>query len=334
MNNNQQSIVQKLKDKKSYNHPISKCRILETHISWIILTGHFAYKIKKNIKFGEVLDFSNLKLRKICCEKEVLLNRPLCGKMYQTVVKIIQENCMYKIVELNQKGKPLEYAVKMLEIPQKFRMDNLIKFRKVNKTMIDNLSNILFKFHESALISDKITKFGHPDFMKEKINENFRTISIFYQMDAILEDRLKIFIENNLNLFYQRMRKYKIRDIHGDLYLRNIFILDDKFYLYDRIEFNDSLRYADIIEDVAHLAMDLDFHNRPDLSRNFISCYIKRTKDYDIKKMIFFMMCYKACVRGKVSLFRANEVLGNKKIKYLKEAKLHFDLAKEYTKQF
>ncbi|MDX1373284.1 MAG: hypothetical protein R3321_12480, partial [Nitrososphaeraceae archaeon] len=205
MNSNQQHIVQKLKDKKSYNHSISKCRILETHISWIILTGPFAYKIKKNIKFGKVLDFSNLRLRKICCEKEVLLNRPLCGEMYQTVVKIIQENSMYKIVELKQKGKPLEYAVKMLEIPQKFRMDNLVKFGKVDKTMMDNLSNILFKFHESALISNKITMFGHPDFMKEKINENFRTISIFYQMDSILEDRLKIFIENNLNLFYQRM---------------------------------------------------------------------------------------------------------------------------------
>lgn len=334
MNINQSNIVQNLKDKKSYDHPISKFRILETHISWIILTGNFAYKIKKNIKFGQVLDFSSLQLRKICCEKEVLLNRPLCGEMYQKVVKIVYENNIYKIVELNQKGKPLEYAVKMLEIPQKFRMDNLVKNKKVDNTIIDNLTNILFKFHESAMISDKITSFGHPDFMREKVNENFRTISKFYQIDSFLEDRLNIFIENNLDLFYQRMKKYKIRDIHGDLYLRNIFILEDSFYLYDRIEFNDSLRYADIMEDVAHLAMDLDFHNRSDLSQNFISYYINRTKDYDIKKMIFFLMCYKACVRGKVSLFRANEVLWNKKPKYLKEAKLHFELAKEYTKQF
>ena len=89
-------------------------------------------------------------------------------------------------------------------------------------------------------------------------------------------------------MFYERMRESKIRDIHGDLYLKNIFVIDNKFYLYDRIEFNNSLRYADLVEDVAHLAMDLDFHERSDLSNHFILSYIKKSNDKKYKKSGLF----------------------------------------------
>jgi aminoglycoside phosphotransferase family enzyme len=78
--------------------------------------------------------------------------------------------------------------------------------------------------------------------------------------------------------------------------------------LYDRIEFNDSLRYADVAEDVAHLAMDLDFHGRSDLRKRLISDYIVQAKDTSLEDIVYFFMCYKACVRAKVSLFRAKSL--------------------------
>ncbi|HET7148454.1 MAG TPA: hypothetical protein VFI73_08155 [Candidatus Nitrosopolaris sp.] len=109
-------------------------------------------------------------------------------------------------------------------------------------------------------------------------------------------------------LFYKRIREDKIREIHGDLYLRNIFIINNKisrFYLYNRIESNDSLRYADIAEDVAHLSMDLDYYKRNDLRRYFISKYIEKSNDNNLQDLLYFLICYKACVRAKVSLFRA-----------------------------
>ena len=89
-------------------------------------------------------------------------------------------------------------------------------------------------------------------------------------------------------IFYERMRESKIRDIHGHLYLKNIFVIDNKFYLYYRIEFNNSLSYADLVEDVAHLAMDLDFHERSDLSNHFILSYIKKSNDKKYKKSGLF----------------------------------------------
>ena len=83
-----------------------------------------------------------------------------------------------------------------------------------------------------------------------------------------------------------------------------------------------------------HLAMDLDFHGRLDLRDYFISQYIKKSNDKNILNLVYFMMCYKACVRAKVSLFRAQEVIDNKKIIYEKEAKKHLKLADIYIKLF
>jgi len=334
MQTDQQNIILHLGSKKSYPHKVSRIKILETHISWVILTGSYAYKIKKNVKFGQILDFSKLYLRKKFCNKEILLNKPLCGSMYQKVVKIVTDNHIFKIVDLRDSGIPIEYAVKMIEIPQKFRMDNLLRYGKIDIKTVEYLTKILIKFHSSTPTSENISRFGSPKFIKKKINENFKTLSQLIKLDPIFQYKLDSFVENNIDIFYKRIKENRIRDIHGDLYLKNIFIVGGKIYLYDRIEFNDCLRYADVIEDISHLAMDFDFHHRIDLRDHFITYYIKKSGDDIIKKMIFFMMCYKACVRGKVSLFRANEVLNNEKAFHEKEAMLHFNLARGYIQYF
>jgi aminoglycoside phosphotransferase family enzyme len=113
--------------------------------------------------------------------------------------------------------------------------------------------------------------------------------------------------------------------------LKNIFIMpDNRFYLYDRIEFNDSLRYADVAEDVAHLAMDLDFYRRTDLRKLLISEYILQGKDTSLEDIVYFLMCYKACLRVKVSLFRAK---GLEKTTNSDEDRKEIDLAEEEAKR-
>jgi aminoglycoside phosphotransferase family enzyme len=98
-----------------------------------------------------------------------------------------------------------------------------------------------------------IRNFGYPKFMKKKIHENFETLRKLKTVDPKFENTLILFIKKNKKLFYQRIREDKIRDIHGDLYLKNIFILqNNRFYPYDRIEFNDDLRilsFFDFVKD-------------------------------------------------------------------------------------
>jgi aminoglycoside phosphotransferase family enzyme len=335
MNLEQLNIINQLKKNTAYSHPAYNIKVLETHISWILLTGPFTYKIKKDVKFGKVLDFSNLLLRKRYCQKELMLNKLLCGNMYQSVVKVIRENNVFKFAELNEEGEPFEYAVKMIEIPQKFRMDNLVKSGHVNKKTIKSLTDNLIKFHNSSPTNNKISKYALPMVMKKKLNENFETISQIGKIDPIIEYKMNSFLEKNNDLFLKRITESKIRDIHGDLYLKNIFIIDDKFYLYDRIEFNDSLRYADVTEDIAHLTMDLEFHQRIDLAKYLINEYIQKSNDENIIKLVYFMMCFKACIRAKVSFFRAQEVdIKKRKIIHIEEAKKHLKFAKKYIKLF
>ncbi|MCH7968817.1 MAG: hypothetical protein IH841_06195 [Thaumarchaeota archaeon] len=333
----QVSVISTLKkDKNAYPHKVFTVKVEETHISWILLTGKFAYKIKKELKFGDVLDFSTLPLRKKFCQKEVQLNKILCPEMYRGIVKIVSKNDSYQIVEITSKGKPVEFAVKMQEMPQKYRMDNLLVKHKINLKSIDRLTDVIVKFHKRTPTNSKIKKFGQPKYIKKKIDENFRTLEKLTNVSPKYEKKLVSFLKNNKNLFYRRIKNNKIRDIHGDLYLKNIFTNgNSKFLLYDRLEFNDSLRYADVAEDIAHLAMDLDFYGRPDLSNYLISQYVIKSKDYDLTKLVKFFMCYKACMRGKVVIFRIkNKSITKKKAILSKEKKKLFNLAESYLDRF
>ena len=115
----------------------------------------------------------------------------------------------------------------------------------------------------------------------------------------------------------------------------------NKFYLYERIEFNDSLRYADVAEDVAHLAMDFDNHGRRDLRNHFISTYAQQGNDKSLEDIIYFLMSYKACVRARASLFRAKSSNGikvskdnmNKMKQAKKKAKIHLQSAESYLEK-
>ena len=219
-------------------------------------------------------------------------------------------------------------------------MDYLIKVDKVSLKTIDRLTRILVKFHSSTRTNAMIKNFGLPSFIKKKVDENFQTFGILNNEIAVCKldkiykiyKRLTSFLANNKALFYQRIKQGKIREIHGDLYLANIFAVNDKrFYLYDRIEFNDSLRYADVTEDVAHLSMDLDYNRRIDLRKYFVSQYIKWSDDLDLKNLLYFLMCYKACVRAKVSLFRAkNETHNETKKSCIEESKNFLELVAPY----
>jgi aminoglycoside phosphotransferase family enzyme len=157
-----------------------------------LLTGLYAYKIKKQLKFGNILDFSTLALRKKFCQRG--LNKILCHDMYKDVVKIIQvdrnkdvddnhgcrdnnnnnnDNFNIRIADQKHKGKALEYAVKMLEIPQKFRMDNLISSNKVNLKSIERLTESLAKFHSTTTTSTKIKNHGQPKYIKKQNKREF-----------------------------------------------------------------------------------------------------------------------------------------------------------------
>jgi uncharacterized protein len=333
----QAKVCRSLLSKLAYPHRVSTIKTEDTHISWIFLAGSYAYTIKKQIKFGRVLDFSTLSLRRKYCYKEVDLNRKLCEDMYQGVVRIVtipdKSNNRVVIADPHTRtGKAIEYAVKMKHIPSEYRMDNLLIAHRIKLENVGKIASILNNFHARASTNKKIQKYGQPNYLKYKIKENFQTLAKLRHPTPQAEDKLINLINNNENVFLTRVRDKKIRDIHGDLYLNNIFIVKDrKYYLYDRVEFNDSLRYADVAEDVAHLSMDLEYHKRKDLKLYFIRTYVTRSRDYNLLKILDFLICYKAFMRAKVSLFQATfESTKTRQHRLKKEADLLLAFGQKY----
>lgn len=337
MKTGQESLVEYLQSHPSaFSHKVSKIDLEETHISWVLLTGKFAYKFKKGLKFGKVLDFSTLQKRKKICQKEIDLNRPLCGKMYVGLVKAVKTNNGFSVVRDSHRGRALEYAVKMLELPQQYRMDYLLQKKRVTKRTIKRIAKILAKFHKETKSGKKILQFGRPSFIASKINENFRTLEKLKKIDPTIEKNILLYIKDNRKIFENRSSHRKIKDIHGDLHTKNVFIMNNRIYLYDRIEFNESLRYADVLEDVSHLAMDLDFQGNSYLGNYFVEEYKKINKESEeITDLIRFYMCYKASMRAKVSFFQAKNETDKTKSKNLKDdgSKL-LKLAKSYEGLF
>ena len=160
-------LVKALSDKESYPGKVDKIDMKETHISWVFLTGKYAYKVKKPVNYG-FLDFSTLEQRKHYCEKELQLNRRLCKDVYLSVVPITESNGAIKI---GGTGKIIDYAVKMRQLPQDRIMSLLIRKGKVKKSHISKIARNIADFHKKA---DAI-KGGHGSLgmIKGNCDENF-----------------------------------------------------------------------------------------------------------------------------------------------------------------
>ena len=312
-------------------------KFIETHISLLFLTGIHVYKVKKPVDFG-FLNFTSLEKRKLFCEQEVKLNRRLSPDIYLGVVKITQEG---NRISLDGKGELVEFAVKMKQIPEEFLMDKLLERKKVTPTMIEAVSEKLVKFYLSAETSDLIKGFAKPERVKQDTDENFEQtekyvdVTIPRQIYEEVRSRTNDFFEGKREVFYQRINSDRIRDCHGDLRLEHIFY-GKEISIFDCIEFNERFRYTDMAADIAFLAMDLDYHDRQDLSQHLIRAFIEESGDHEIVEILDFYKCYRAYVRGKVESFRLDDpnIPEREKTQALKRAKKYFNLAHRYARRF
>ncbi len=316
-----------LKTTSAYEHPIESIEIRETHISWVFLTGPFAYKVKKPVKFGDILDFSTLDLRKKFCHKEIELNRRFSPEIYIDVFSINSEG------KINGPGKVVEYGVRMKQLPEERLMRNILMKKGVTTSAIEKIAKVLADFH---INTKKVPEWGKLKYIWEKWDENFRTTAQFRTESKEFQDQIFGFMLGNKGLFQERIYDDRITDNHGDLCSNNIFILhEDEIKIFDCIEFNPLLRYGDLCEDVGFLAMDLDYWGESKLSKLFIDKYVEYSGDELLKEIIDFFKCYRAYVRGKVYGFQAvNESNVQKKEEQTDISNQYYDLAKTYVPNF
>jgi uncharacterized protein len=330
--------VKELKNPHTFKLPKDTTpTMIQTHISFVVLTGSYAYKIKKPVDFG-FLDFSTLKKRKTFCEEELRLNSRLCPTIYEEVIRFTETNDGNHL-EINGCGPVVEYAVKMKQFPQKNIMTQLLQNQLITTEHIDDLLRQLVPFYQNSISTNEIASYGTVDAVKKNIMENFEQtknkINITISSDRYqqIKESNELFFSSADSLLNQRKNDGFIKSCHGDLHSGNIVLINDSVCVFDCIEFNKRFRYIDVASDIGFLAMDLDIQNYPFLSSYLIQEYIKKSNDTSLLDVLQFYKSYRAYVRGKVLGFQLDDphISQDKKESLIKQISRYFSLSSYYA---
>lgn len=314
--------------------------IKETHISYLLLLQDRVYKIKKTLKLP-FLDFSNLENRKHACTQELLLNRRLAAEIYLDVVKLRRERESIIIDDTSTK-KATDYAVRMKRVDNRLEMDVLLRKNQVDTEQLTKLAEVIAEFHIKAFqvrktwelehLQDTFNQFGDwQPFVAEQLGKEAAEL---IRHACTLSDS---FLTENIDLINQRSSQGWVRDLHGDLHSRNIFLTAPPL-IFDCIEFDDDLRQIDVLNEIAFFLMDLDYFDSTDLGKSFVRHYRKHLENSSLQEcwneeLLTYFKMYRASVRAKVLLISAKEKEGENRQKYLRQVQRYLDLVKRYAEQ-
>jgi len=318
-----------------FDHPVKQFSVIETHISWVILTGFFAYKIKKPVNLG-FADFSTLDKRRYFCFEELRLNRRFAPDIYLSVVPI---HGSYPQPSLNKVGEVIEYAVKMREFSQQDLLNNYASEKQLKPAHIESLADVVVELHRIAPSVESDSIFGSVGTVTEWTRENFDKIEAEIPKAMLPEyfESLKKWClwssDKRLSNMVKRQAKGFVRECHGDLHLGNIAYIDGRITPFDCIEFNPSLRWIDTTSEIAFVAMDLFAHGYPEYAWQFINRYLQTSGDYAGIALLRYYFVYRAMVRAKVEALRVTQknFATNQQNQSYRAARHYMDLAQQWA---
>jgi aminoglycoside phosphotransferase family enzyme/predicted kinase len=329
-----QPLIAALQNPALYPHPVDGFQVIETHISWVLLTGSYAYKIKKPVNFG-FLDFTSLDARQHFCGEELRLNQRLTHDLYLEVLPVTGNP---EAPQIGGEGPAFEYVLKMRQFPQENLLSALQARGELTPAHIDALARQIASFHLAAPQVAVDHPLGTPDAVMMPVRQNFEQIRPLLSDKADLQqlEALEAWAESSherlLPLLARRKQEGFIRECHGDIHLGNATLIDGQVVLFDCIEFNEPFRFTDVYADIAFIAMDLEDRGLKPLSRRLISQYLEHTGDYDGLELLNFYKAYRALVRAKIALFSlAHQADAVQKAATLRQYRNYAGLAESYS---
>jgi len=330
-----QTLLNALQDPALFNHPVTGFTLMETHISWVLLTGDYVYKIKKPVDFG-FLDYSTLDQRAHFCKEELRLNRRLAPTLYLDVVPVRGSEVA---PSLEGEGPIIEYMVKTRQFKQEDLLGNKQRAGTLNPDHIDSLAVTLAAFHGQIDRAGLDTPWGEPEQVHAPVAQNFEQIRSMLTDPANLAqlEQLELWAHTTFQRLNPQLAQRKaegfVRECHGDIYLDNVTMVDGVVTLFDCIEFNEAFRWTDVMSDVAFMAMDLEDRGLASLSQRFVNGYLEKTGDYSGLMLLNYYKAYRAMVRAKVALLRLGQpgVSDDEREQVLGRYKSYANLAERYT---
>lgn len=294
---------------EAFPHPAAEVVCVETHISWVLLAGEYAYKLKKPLELG-FLDFSTLARRREACEAEVRLNRRHAPELYLDVVAVSGTPHAPRI---SGEGEAIEWAVRMRRFDREQELDRLLARDALPSARIDELAVAVARFHADAAVAPLASPWGTSDAVLVPCLANFE------RLGGVADDpdraarlrRLRAWTTaEHARLratFSARRVAGRVRECHGDLHLANIVVHDGRVVPFDCIEFSESLRWIDVAAEIAFTAMDLRHRGRTDLAQRFLDGYLAESGDYGLLAVLDFYLVYRTMVRAKIAAIRAGQ---------------------------
>lgn len=324
--------VRFLKRGQHYSESPKRVYNKETHMSWVFLTDVYVYKLKKPVRF-DYLDFSSLRKRKEDCEREVELNSRLADDTYLRVIPLCLDG--QQQLQLDGKGKAVDWLVKMRKLDENLMLDTLIKNGEAEKNQVQKAAELLTQFYQGRE-AEKISSFDYWNKIMSGVKDNYAVLlDQAYQLptDQIKEviTTLQLFLTDHDDLLEERVSAGKIVDGHGDLRPEHI-CLDNKPVIFDCLEFNKELRTVDMADDLAFLSTECELLGNTEVAQWFIDVYQKNTEDNYSEKLFKFYQCNRACLRAKLSVQHLNEPQYQNDTRWVEKAKAYLHLANQYAK--
>ncbi len=271
---------------------------VETHVSTLVFDGERVHKRKKPVRFP-FIDLSTRELRRQACERDVALNRRFSPDVYLGVEDVVDDA-----------GNVVDYAVLMRRLPADRRLATLIRERRDVSPCLRTVARTMADHHARAASTEEVRSVATPQALHELWAENLRELAAFVPqpidraMLASIGQLAHRYLDGRAALLAERVSDGRVVDGHGDLLAEDIFCLDDGPRILDGLEFDDRLRWGDVLYDVGFLAMDLERVGRLDLATAFLKWYREFSAETHPSSLEHHYVAYRALVRSKVSCLR------------------------------
>jgi uncharacterized protein len=297
--------VEFLKRPETYGDT-SSVKALETHMSWVFLTDHNVFKLKKPVQY-DFLDFSTVASRHKFCMEEVKLNQQLASDTYVGVVGL---NMDKGSLQLNGKGEVVDWLVKMKRLPEEFMLHKSIANDSIRFEYVVKAAELLTNFY----LNSPPVRVGRKRYQRrliediEKNGEALLRREFELSRSLIMTDTTALlhFVTDHADLFDGRIAGGKIVDGHGDLRPEHICAAP-KPVVIDRLEFDKNLRIIDVAEELSSLALECEILGSPAIGHLFLSIYKCKSGDNIPDCLVLFYKAKRALLRARLSIYHILE---------------------------
>jgi len=296
-----------LLDPAAYPHAVSTVRVVETHLSWVFLTGELAYKVKKPVRFPFV-DLRSAERRGFFCAEELRLNRRFAPELYLKVCRVRLAGGRARI---EGRGKLIDHAVCMRQFRAADELGALLAGGGLAPQALAVFGHELARLHEELPRPSEDQPWGRSESVQALLLRNFaeclHTSGELGTGEALrsLSSAYAAHIEAAAPWLARRRAAGRVRECHGDLHAGNLARYGGRLLAFDCIEFEPAFRWIDVAEEIACLYMDLHARQCAAHAQAFIAGYLFESGDYGATRLLRLYGTHRALVRAKVAALRA-----------------------------